>query len=226
MDARASRFRRRLSVARRALAGLSAVPACSAVVLSACSNPPPKAAVPPTAHEYADKLIVGLDDVRRITNFEGLQRYSYADRHRPFQGNQSAPGPCGAVGSTEQTFPMGWKNYRAVAYSGTTDDLRPFGISPINQISQAVAIYRDAHAASAALDRLETILNACAALHDKAYEFDMSRSDPSTLKLTSARWSHLYRAKSSVLMSVGVLGIEPTEQIAYSPLQKITDRIK
>jgi hypothetical protein len=32
--------------------------------------------------------------------------------------------------------------------------------------------------------------------------------------------------KSSVLMSVGVLGLEPAEQIAATVLQKITDRIK
>jgi hypothetical protein len=36
----------------------------------------------------------------------------------------------------------------------------------------------------------------------------------------------VYRVKSSVLVSVGVLGIEPTEQVANTVVQTITDRIK
>jgi hypothetical protein len=36
----------------------------------------------------------------------------------------------------------------------------------------------------------------------------------------------VYRVKGSVLVSVGVLGIEPTEQVANTVLQTITDRVK
>jgi hypothetical protein len=46
-----------------------------------------------------------------------------------------------------------------------------------------------------------------------------------TLRLRSAGWSHLYRTKSSA-QTVGVLGIEPTEQVATTVLQTITDCIK
>ena len=45
------------------------------------------------------------------------------------------------------------------------------------------------------------------------------------MELTSAGWSHLYRTKASVLVSVGVLGIEPTEHIADTVLHAITERI-
>ncbi|WP_407688252.1 hypothetical protein [Mycobacterium sp. HUMS_1102779] len=45
------------------------------------------------------------------------------------------------------------------------------------------------------------------------------------MELTSAGWSHLYRTKAAVLVSVGVLGIEPTEHIADTVLHAITERI-
>lgn len=73
---------------------------------------------------------------------------------------------------------------------------------------------------------MESRLNQCASLHDNAYDFALSKPDPMTLGLHSAGWTHFYRTKSSVLMSVGVVGIEPTEQVATTVLQTITDRIK
>jgi hypothetical protein len=63
-------------------------------------------------------------------------------------------------------------------------------------------------------------------LHDPNYDFKLDKPDPSTLRITDAGWSHQYRAKNSVLMSVGVLGIEPAERIAATILDNITDRIK
>ena len=210
----------------RGFARKSAVIACGVlVVLSACSDPPVDTKALPPEHALADSLIVNIEDVRRIANFEGLQPYSYADRHHPL-GNLNAPGPCRAVGSSDLTFTAGWKEYRAVAYSGTTDDLRPGGIAPINEVSHAVAVYPDAGAARVALTQLESRLTQCASLHDSAYDFALTKPDSSTLRLGSAGWSHLYRVKSAVLVSVGVLGIEPTEQIANAVLRTITDRIK
>jgi hypothetical protein len=129
-------------------------------------------------------------------------------------------------GEQDVTFTAGWKEFRAVAYSGTTDDLQPAGIAPINQVSHAVAVYPAAGAARGALDRLESTLKDCTSLHDSAFDFSLGKPDASTLKLSSAGWSHVYRAKSSVLVSVGVLGIEPTEQVANTVLQTITDRIR
>jgi hypothetical protein len=63
-------------------------------------------------------------------------------------------------------------------------------------------------------------------LAQRDYDFALNKPDTSTLKLSSAGWSHVYRVKSSVLVSVGVLGIEPTEQVANTVVQTITDRIK
>jgi hypothetical protein len=179
------------------------------------------------AHEAdVESLIVSVEDVRHIANFDGLSPYAYADRHLPSQPDVRAPAPCRAVGSSEVTFAAGWKRFRGVAYSGTTDDLEPGGVSPMNQVSHAAAVYRDAGAARGALDRLESTLNDCASLHDSAYDFALDKPDASTLRLRSAGWSHVYQVKSAVLVSVGVLGIEPTDQIANTVLQTITDRIK
>lgn len=218
---------KRLPFFSKGFPGRAAVVACAAVaVASGCSDPPVDTRAVPPEHAFADSLIVSIEDVRQIANFEGLQPYSYADRHHPFRGNVDAPGPCRAVGSSDLTFTAGWKEYRAVAYSGTTDDLQPGGIAPINEVTHAVAVYPDAGAAREALTRLETTLRECASLRDSAYSFALDKPDTSTLKLGSAGWSHLYRAKSSVLISVGVLGIEPAERVANTMLATITDRIK
>src|SRR5262249_24451839 len=167
-----------------------AVIAYSAVaVVSACSSGPNQAALPPE-HAYAESLIVSVEDVRHIASFEGLSPYSYEDRHQPLQADVKKPGPCRAVGSSDLTFSAGWKEFRAVAYAGTTDDLQPGWIAPINKVSHAVAVYADAGAARGALDRLESTLNECASLHDSAFDFALDKPDPSTLRLTSAGGSH------------------------------------
>src|ERR1700761_2997630 len=124
MASKASRLFGRLPFIDKAFAVVAG--AVSAV--SACSNPPLELRAAPPERTYAESLILSLDAVRQITNFEGLEPYSYADRHQPLRPSANAPGPCQAVGSTELTFAPGWKEFRAVAYSGTTDDLRPGGI--------------------------------------------------------------------------------------------------
>lgn len=221
---RTIRFLRRLSEVGTA----SVVIACGAVAfVSACSHSPGNTRATPTPRPYAESLTISLEDARRIANFEGLQPYSYADRHDPPRetvGNP--PGPCRAVGATDLTFAGGWKEYRSVAYSGSTDDLRPGGIAPINEVTNAVVIYPDAAAARGAVNQLHTTLDQCVSLHHSAYDFALNKPDTETLKLDSDGWIHLYTVKSSVLVSVGVLGIEPTEQIANTTLKTVTDRIK
>ncbi|OBH79949.1 hypothetical protein A5681_05030 [Mycobacterium scrofulaceum] len=197
-----------------------------AVVVSACSHSPGHPAATPSPHAYADSLAISLDDARRIANFEGLQPYS-SDRHDPPRetvGNP--PAPCRTVGTTELTFAGGWKEYRSVAYAGSTADARPGGIAPINEVTNAVVVYPDANAARGALNQLHTTLDQCASLHPTAYDFALNKPDSLTLKLNSDGWIHLYTVKSSVLVSVGVLGIEPTDQVASAVLQTVTDRVK
>lgn len=217
---RSGRLLRRLSAAGAAWATI-------ACVAAACSHSPTGTTATPSAHAYAESLVISLDEARRIANFEGLQPYSYADRdHPPRQAVGNPPGPCRAVGTTDLTFAGGWKEYRSVGYSGSTDDLRPGGIAPINEVTNAVVIYPDAAAAQAALNRLHSTLDQCVSLHHTAYDFALNNPDTETLRLDSDGWVHLYTVRSSVLVSVGVLGIEPTQQVANNLLQAVTGRIK
>ncbi|MFW3113444.1 sensor domain-containing protein [Mycobacterium haemophilum] len=197
-----------------------------AIVLSACSHPSAPAK-PTTAASRVDakSLIISVADVIRIANFADLTPQTMADLRQPSAGNMNAPGPCRAVGNSVFTFAGGWTQFRGVSYSGTTDDLEPGGMAPIDQVSQAVAVYPNDGAARVALDQLATSLTQCAALHDSAYDFALERPDPATLRLSSVGWSHQYHVKSSVLMSIGVLGLEPADEIAGAVLQAISDRI-
>ncbi|ORB87754.1 hypothetical protein B1987_21655 [Mycobacterium kansasii] len=208
--------------------GKSVFIVCTALlVITACSHKGTSAKPSTTAPASgADALIISVEEVRRIANYEELTAHSHADLRRPPPGDLNAPGPCRAAGTSDLTFAGGWTEFRSAGYSGVTDDIDPGGMVMVDSVSQAVAIYPDAHAARAALEQLETSLNACMALHDPKYTFTVDKPDASTLRITDAGWSHLYRAKNTVLISVGVLGIEPAERIAATVLDAICDRVK
>jgi len=225
LSPRASWFSKRRSLICNAFAGRSAVIVCSAVVaISACSHPstPAKSSTTPAAG--VDALIVSVEDVRRIANADDLAPHA-ADLHSPPQGDVNAPGPCRAVGHSDLTFGNGWQEFRSAGYNGVTDDIEPGGNSLVNEVSQAVARYPNSSTARGAFHKLESTLQACADLHNPNYEFILDKPDSSTLRISAHEWSHLYREKSEVLISVGVVGLESAEQIANTILPMITDRI-
>jgi PknH-like extracellular domain len=201
---------------------------CLVFTTSACwhfttrtkSGPEPASGLDPEA------LIVSVEDVRRIANSEELAAHAHSDLRRPSPGDFNAPGTCRAVGNSEASYASGWTQYREVGYSGVTDDIQLGGRPMIDKVSQAVVVYPDGGAASGALHALDAQLTACADLHDNAFNFTLDRPDSATVRLSSQGWSHQYRVKASVLVSVGVLGIEPAEPIATTILQTMTDRIK
>ncbi|OBS02018.1 hypothetical protein A9W98_16990 [Mycobacterium gordonae] len=200
---------------------------CALAALTGCSHRSNTPAAPSTsASTGVDALIVSVEDVRRIANYEELTTHARANLNHPPAGDVNAPGPCRAAGTSDLTFAAGWTEFRSAGYSGVTDDLDPGGRTMKDSVSQAVAIYADAQAARSALDQLEASLNACLALNDPKYGFKLDKPDPLSLRITDNGWSHQYRARKSVLMSVGVLGIEPAERIASTILDNICDRIK
>ena len=208
-----------------AAARLATFIACGALaMLTACSqqNTP---ATPGTTPSRVDALIVSVEDVRRIAHYQELTTHAHADLRHPPAGDANAPGPCRAAGASDLTFASGWTEFRSAGYTGVTDDLDPGGRTKVDSISQAVALYPDPQAARSALDQLEATLNACVALHDPRYAFKLDKPDPLSLRITDSGWSHQYRARKQVFVSVGVLGIEPAEQIASTILDNITDRI-
>jgi hypothetical protein len=211
-----------------ASASRSALIFCFAIVATTACSHHDTTAKPTTTTPASgvDALIVSVEEVRRIANLEELTAHEPADLRHPPQGDLNAPGPCRAAGTSDLTFASGWSEFRSAGYSGVTDDIDPGGLALVDSVSQAVAIYPDTHAARTALEQLESSLTACVALHDPHYDFRLDKPDSSTLRITDNGWSHLYRAKNSVLISVGVLGIEPAERIATTVLDAITDRIK
>jgi hypothetical protein len=65
---------------------------------------------------------------------------------------------------------------------------------------------------------VESSLQACIALHDTNYDFTLDQPDSSTLRISAQEWSHLYRTKSSAMVSVGVVGLQAADQIANTVL--------
>lgn len=170
-------------------------------------------------------MIVGLDDVRRIAKADDLKPHAEADLHKPAPSDVSAPGPCRAVGHNEMTFGGNWTEFRSAGYHGVTDDIQPLGRAMINGVTQAAARYANADAAQAAFHQLASSLQACSDLHDPNYGFALDKPDPSTLRISAEQWSHLYRVKSAVLVSVGVIGLDSADRIADSVLRIVTDRV-
>lgn len=195
------------------------------VALTACSSHSTSAKPTTKPGSRADSLIVGIEEVRRIANYEELTAHAHADLHQPPPSDLNAPAPCRAAGISDVTFGSGWSEFRSAGYHGITDDLKPGPPALIQTVSQAVAVYPDSSMARGVLHQLETSLQACADLHDPRYQFTLDRPDGATVRISANAWSHLYREKSSVLMSVGVVGLEPAAQIAQVILQTATDRI-
>jgi hypothetical protein len=170
-------------------------------------------------------MIVGIDDVRRIAKADDLASRAEADTHKPAPSDATAPEPCRVVGHNELTFGSNWTEFRSAGYHGVTDDIQPLGRAMINGVTQAAARYANSDAAQGAFRQLESSLQACIALHDPNYTFTLEKPDPSTLRISADQWSHLYRTKSALMVSVGVVGLESADQISNSILQIITNRI-
>ena len=89
-----------------------------------------------------------------------------------------------------------------------------------------VLLTSEAHARSAYDGSWDLVFVTQAGTCDPNYNFTLARPDPSTLRISAEEWSHLYRQKSDVLVSVGVVGLDAADQIANNVLKIITDRIK
>lgn len=202
----------------------SASLACAAVaVVTGCAHPSTPAK--PSPAPGIDDMIVSVQDVRRIAKADDLSPHAEADLHKPAPADANAPAPCQPVGHNDLTFGGGWSEFRSAGYHGVTDDIQPGGNSMVNGVNQAVARYPTQEAALKAFSHLETALRTCNDLHDPNYQFTLDKPDSSTLRITADQWSHLYRTKSAMLVSVGAVGLESAGQIAGTVLGMITDRI-
>jgi PknH-like extracellular domain len=198
---------------------------CCAALLSGCSytytSRPNVESAP-----RVDDMIVSVADVRRIAEAQDFAPHTEANLHKPPPADPTAPEPCRSVGYSDFTFGSGWSDFRSAGYKGVTDDIQAGGNSMVNEVTQAVARYPNSDKTQAVFHQLESSLQACVALHNPNYVFTLDKPDPLTLRITDLQWCHLYRVKSAVLISVGVLGLEASDQIANTVLQTIVDRVK
>lgn len=119
-----------------------------------------------------------------------------------------------------------WTQFRSVTYNGDVySGAGQVQVRGAANVIQAVGIYPDPETARSIFVQLLPSLTACAALHDKNYEFTVGQTDPDTVTLNFKLWKLIYRVKSSVLINVGALGLPHSEQTAQTILQTITDRV-
>lgn len=195
------------------------VVAALVVVLSACAahDDAVKASAQPAPALSVDSLIVSVEDVQRITNFDDLTSDPQFDVRQPGKLDADSPPPCPVVFDQQATFGGGWTQFRSVQYSGAAN----------KGVTQAVGIYPDDQSARAAFDRLATSLTQCSSRHAEGIDYTIKKSDPATLEVCFAEVCKVaFGVKSSVLIDVSVQQFPTTaEQIAHTVLQTIAGRI-
>lgn len=212
---------------RRASAALEVALVCLSVTLaSGCPGSKTPAQPTSTPPKSVDELILSLDEVKHVAATDEFKPHTEWDVRKPPPADATAPLPCQAMGHNNLTFGSNWSEFRSAGYHGITDDIEPGGNEMINGVTQAVGRYPNSDAAHLAFHQLESSLRACAALHNPNYDFAMDEPDPSTIRLSAEKWCHLYRAKSAVMVSVGVEGLQSAGLIANALLTMLTDRIE
>lgn len=199
----------------RTLAGMC----CLALVLTTCHA----GAVFAAPGIDADALIVGLDDVQRITDRGDLTARPVVDAPPSFHENLRTPEQCRPVFGLEDAFGHNWSQFRAVTYTTVGGE-----ISTISTVAQGIGIYPDDGAARAEFNRLVSSFEACVALQARLYDFRIDKRDPSAVALAfpGNSQSVMYRVASSVLINVVIQGLPRSDQIAETVTQMISDRVK
>lgn len=171
----------------------------------------------------ADALIVGLDEVQRITDRDDLAARPVTDAPTSYPEDLRTPDQCRPVFGQEDAFGHNWSQFRSATFTAVGG-----GISTISTVAQGIGIYPDDGTTRAEFDRLVSSFEACSALHAKLYDFRMSKRDSSTVVLVfpGNSQSVIYRAASSVLIDVVVQGLPQSDQIAETVAQMISDRVK
>ena len=205
---------------------VAALCCCVLAAMSACAQQeaPATTSNEPPPQISADSLVVSVEDVRRIADFDGLAPEPALDLRQPGHSDSDAPPPCRAVFDQQFAFGSGWSQFRSVTYNGKANEA---GQAPVlNGVEQAVGVYPNDAAARRAFARLAEAVTACSELHAKDYDFAVRKQDTSTVALRHEQFDSMYRVKSSVLIEVAVSQFSQSGQIASSVLKTITDRIQ
>ncbi len=187
-----------------AVAGSCAIVCGTVSLISGCGNPIQtiNGRAEPSHEVVADSLLIGLDDVRRITGTSDLKSDARGDDHQPHRRDSDAPGPC-QVFNPAVAFGSGWTQFHSVVDNGFARP-SPTGAAPPQSpgatatapvtgrpllVGQTVGVYPDAAAARNGFERMIPALNECSALHEKRYTFVVNRTDASTASLNYANGS-------------------------------------
>lgn len=199
----------------RILAGVC----CLAVTLTACHS----GGVGAAPGVDADALIVGLNDVQRITDRYDLTALPATEAPSSYHDNLHTPDQCRPVFGQEHAFGHNWSQFRSVTYTAAGGE-----ISAISTVAQGIGIYPDDGTARVEFDRLASSFEDCAALQTNLYNFRINKLDSSTVALVFPGNSQTvtYRIASSVLVDVVVQGIPRSDQIAETVAQMISERVK
>ncbi|MGV0627683.1 sensor domain-containing protein [Mycolicibacter minnesotensis] len=199
------------------LKALAAV-VCLSVTLTACRS----AAVFAAPDIDADALIVGLEDVQRVTDRDDLTAGPVIGAPQAYPENSRVPDPCRPVFGLEEAFGNNWSQFRGVTYATSGGAIRT-----ISTVAQNIGVYPDAGMARDEFDRLVTSFEACAKLREKLFDFSVNKQDPSTVALAFSgnATSVILRVTSSVLIDVVIQGIPRSDQVAEAVTQMISERV-
>lgn len=188
------------------------------LVLAGCVNHDhaPAARATPVPGINADGLVVGVEDVQRIANFDDLTSDPRLDVRAPGTLDADSPVPCRVVFDQQAAFGKGWEQFRSVWYSGASN----------KGVTQAVGVYPSETAARNAFDRITSALADCSALHASGFDFTTKKPDPSTVSVCFEQCRVMFRWKSSVLIDVSIQHFpHDGAQITSKIVQTISDRI-
>ncbi|WP_255788226.1 sensor domain-containing protein [Mycobacteroides abscessus] len=194
-----------------------AIPTVLALVVSSCTN----AKTRESNDIDPDSLIVSVEDVEQISNFQGFTPDGYVKKEQPTPLDPSAPAACQIVFNQGMIFGADPKAFRSVVYSGKTGGY----VKGVNQIVQSVAVYSEAATAQSTFDHLKPELAKCSDAHIKNYEFTLTQPNSSTIFLDSKYWKAAYRVKSTVLASTSSTGFQHPELVTQGVLDAMTERV-
>jgi PknH-like extracellular domain len=208
------------------LARLAAVGCWAALLVSACGRGDAHgqdSTETPVVSDAAS-VLAGVEDVRRIAEFNGLTVSASGDHTRPSHfAHDEVPEPCRPSYQEDVAFGTGWTQFRSAVYVGTTHT-SPGEAHQMVDIVQDAGVYPDAAAARAAFDRIASSLAVCESLHAPGHEITLDNTDHSAL-VVEGRWGSAYRVKSNVLVEVSVVGLPDGSRVASEVARNMIGRV-
>ncbi|MFN3005966.1 sensor domain-containing protein [Mycolicibacterium wolinskyi] len=184
--------------------------------MGACRGPVATAPPPPTT----DSVVLSIDDVRRISGVNALERT--VDTNRPKPDNNAVPA-CRALSDQGVAFGDQWTEFHSTSDNGNLDVRGVPGLMAV--AGQVVAIYPNEEAAREAFDRRIAAVEECVKLHIPFYDPAVSRPADDTAVFSGDGWSSATIVKSAVVIDAGVVALPDAERVASELAQAMADRI-